>query len=200
MLLAMCLLLKASMFYCYVSCWSAHACKNVSNASLAFLQRSGTNLSGFRWQNRTNKCNSNDDIKLRKEKAPCSCARGPAAFRKLFCLLRGCFVLCCAGHSGIDCSKCAMGFSSTSRNSERGHDCYPCPGKTGGGACSHRGVCVDDHYVQAAAEGRDEVSDPRLLRGNGSCVCHPNYFGKAWLQSVQILPKTLHPLGLVVIS
>lgn len=85
---------------------------------------------------------------------------------------------CLPGHSGIDCSKCAMGFSSTSRNSERGHDCYPCPGKTGGGACSHRGVCVDDHYVQAAAEGRDEVSDPRLLRGNGSCVCHPNYFGK----------------------
>lgn len=83
---------------------------------------------------------------------------------------------CLPGHSGIDCSKCATGFSSTPRNSERGHDCYPCPGNSD--ACSHRGVCVDDHYVQAAAVGRREISDPRLLRGNGSCICHPNYFGK----------------------
>ncbi|CAE6936036.1 unnamed protein product, partial [Symbiodinium sp. CCMP2456] len=87
---------------------------------------------------------------------------------------------CLPGHSGIDCSKCATGFSSTPRNSERGHDCYPCPGNSG--ACSHRGVCVDDHYVQAAAVGRREISDPRLLRGNGSCVCHPNYFGKDCVQ------------------
>ena len=53
---------------------------------------------------------------------------------------------------------------------------------------------MDDHYVQAAAVGRREISDPRLLRGNGSCICHPNYFGKAWLHSAQFLPKILRYL------
>ena len=88
------------------------------------------------------------------------------------------------GHAGIDCSKCGPGFSSTRRNSQSGHGCHPCPGVLDAGICNNRGLCVDDTYVQTAAASLQPAADLQLLRGNGSCLCNPNFFGEAALLRV----------------
>ena len=79
---------------------------------------------------------------------------------------------CLQGHTGNDCSTCAIGCSSSLKSSE--------DLQSGKGTCSNRGVCVDDDLFQRLelAAGSMGPSEVHVLRGTGRCSCNADIFGE----------------------
>ena len=85
-----------------------------------------------------------------------------------------------AHHGSADCSQCAPGYYTHSRNVGSGIDCLRCAGDER--ICAARGFCNDDQAErerERERETRDAGSDATaaLKQGTGSCACSDAQFG-----------------------
>ncbi|CAE8624848.1 unnamed protein product [Polarella glacialis] len=81
--------------------------------------------------------------------------------------------VCLVGYDNADCSGCSGGYYSEDLS------CVPCPGLSSAeGACSGRGLCLDDKEARRQAEAQHAPNASiAMAHGDGTCACSFGFSG-----------------------